>query len=99
MKTLANNIPFFDDILYFVISMEFHTLEFTYFELKYLLEYLQDNAAKQVYITNCLSHKNLNEISKRISYLVTTEEVIKECIVQLLDSDNEFNVTVSNRKV
>ena len=78
--------------------MEFHSIELTYFELKYILEYLQDNAAKQVYIANCLANTNLNEISKRISYLINSEEVIKNTLKYIEDSGTEFKVTNLRRQ-
>lgn len=70
--------------------MDYHSIQFTYFELKYLLEYLSDSRAKQVYLANCLANSNLNEISRRISYLDNSEDIIQSSLQYIENNNKKF---------
>jgi hypothetical protein len=77
--------------------MEFHSVQLTYPELKYLLEYLQDNRAKQIYLNNCLEDNSLDGISRRLSYLQNVEDILLEAIETIKTTNNQYGSIKFNR--
>lgn len=77
--------------------MSYHAIELTYPEIKYLLEYLSDEQAKQCYLNNCLEDNTLEYISKRLAYLRNVEEALIEVIKILQTEKKQYGSLKFNR--